>query len=169
MIPIAYEVDSQMNIRFLPAVLVLLSIQLLCLSATASGARIHRSPTAGHSKKTHLKRHRTVSHRIHGQQSIEPGRATQIQQALIREHYLTGDPSGKWDAATQAAMVKFQADNGWQTKLAPDSRALIKLGLGPDHSDALNGSAITHADPLPKPDPSVDNDSGLIAASGISN
>jgi hypothetical protein len=28
-------------------------------------------------------------------------------------------------------MEKLQADNGWQTKLVPDSRAIIKLGLGP--------------------------------------
>jgi hypothetical protein len=28
-------------------------------------------------------------------------------------------------------MGKLQGDNGWQTKLVPDSRALIKLGLGP--------------------------------------
>ena len=28
-------------------------------------------------------------------------------------------------------MSKFQSDQGWQTKLTPDSRALIKLGLGP--------------------------------------
>jgi hypothetical protein len=28
-------------------------------------------------------------------------------------------------------MQKFQSDNGWQTKLIPDSRAIIKLGLGP--------------------------------------
>ncbi len=28
-------------------------------------------------------------------------------------------------------MQKFQEDNGWQTKLIPDSRAIIKLGLGP--------------------------------------
>jgi hypothetical protein len=27
-------------------------------------------------------------------------------------------------------MEKLQADNGWQTKLVPDSRAIIKLGLG---------------------------------------
>jgi len=33
-------------------------------------------------------------------------------------------------------MQKFQADNGWQTKLVPDSRAIIKLGLGPDHEAA---------------------------------
>ena len=37
-------------------------------------------------------------------------------------------------------MVRYQADNGWQTKVAPDSRALIKLGLGPNYSaqQALN-------------------------------
>jgi hypothetical protein len=33
-------------------------------------------------------------------------------------------------------MQKFQGDNGWQTKITPDSRALIKLGLGPQQ-DAM--------------------------------
>jgi hypothetical protein len=69
-----------------------------------------------------------------GQQGIQPERATQIQQALIREKYLTGEPSGTWDARSEAAMVKFQGDNGWQTKEIPDSRAIIKLGLGPNYS-----------------------------------
>ncbi len=73
---------------------------------------------------------------MHGQQGIDTDRATQIQQALIREHYMTGTPSGQWDDATKAAMTKFQADNGWQTKLTPDSRALIKLGLGPSQEGA---------------------------------
>jgi hypothetical protein len=63
-------------------------------------------------------------------QGISPERATQIQTALIKAGYLTGTPSGTWDAQTQAAMEKLQADNGWQTKLVPDSRAIIKLGLG---------------------------------------
>ncbi len=35
-------------------------------------------------------------------------------------------------------MQKYQADQGWQTKLMPDSRALKKLGLGPDYSNAIN-------------------------------
>ncbi len=35
-------------------------------------------------------------------------------------------------------MLRYQADNGWQTKITPDSRALIKLGLGPDHKGLLN-------------------------------
>jgi hypothetical protein len=67
------------------------------------------------------------------QTSIDPQRATELQNALIKSGYLTGTPSGTWDAPSQAAMQKLQADNGWQTKLVPDSRAIIKLGLGPVH------------------------------------
>jgi hypothetical protein len=64
-------------------------------------------------------------------------RATQIQSALIRQGYLTGEPSGTWDAQTIAAMQKLQSDNGWQSRITPDSRALIKLGLGgPDQASA---------------------------------
>lgn len=35
-------------------------------------------------------------------------------------------------------MTRFQSDNGWQSKVVPDSRALIKLGLGPNHDDVIN-------------------------------
>jgi peptidoglycan hydrolase-like protein with peptidoglycan-binding domain len=66
-----------------------------------------------------------------GQRGIAPERAAQIQNALIRQKYLSGSPSGQWDSETETAMQKFQADHGWQTKLTPDSRALIALGLGP--------------------------------------
>jgi Putative peptidoglycan binding domain len=76
--------------------------------------------------------------RSHGQRGIDEQRTLEIQNALIREHYLTGGPSGTWDAATRDAMTRYQAANGWQTKLTPDSRALIKLGLGPDHKGLLN-------------------------------
>jgi len=69
--------------------------------------------------------------RPQSQRGIDDERATQIQNALIRSGYYHGDPSGHWDLDTQNAMEKLQADNGWQTKLVPDSRALIKLGLGP--------------------------------------
>jgi peptidoglycan hydrolase-like protein with peptidoglycan-binding domain len=75
-----------------------------------------------------------------GQQVIQPERARAIQEALIREHYLSGEPTGKWDARTEAAMVRYQADNGWQSKVTPDSRALIKLGLGPDYSNQVLNS-----------------------------
>ena len=61
---------------------------------------------------------------------MDPTRATEIQSALIRAGYLSGAPTGVWDAGSVAAMQKLQDDNGWQTKYTPDSRALAKLGLG---------------------------------------
>jgi hypothetical protein len=96
-------------------------------------------------KNTHRKSRKTARRR--GQQKIDPQRALQIQQALIREHYLYGKPSGAWDQATQAAMQKYQADNGWQSKTTPDSRALIKLGLGPDHEHLLNPESAMTSQP----------------------
>jgi hypothetical protein len=52
-------------------------------------------------------------------------------------------------------MQKFQGDNGWQTKLIPDSRAIIKLGLGPTQSSELNtsGASIPVINPEPNSEP----------------
>jgi len=74
----------------------------------------------------------------HGQQAIDTARALEIQQALIREHYLNGEATGEWDQATREALTRFQGDNHWQTKILPDARALIKLGLGPSQQNLLN-------------------------------
>ena len=40
-------------------------------------------------------------------------------------------------AACQLVEASTDPDNGWQTKVVPDSRALIKLGLGPNYSAEL--------------------------------
>ncbi len=81
-----------------------------------------------------------------GQQAIDSDRTREIQTALIREHYMQGEPTGLWDSDTQAAMQRYQADQGWQSKTTPDSRALIRLGLGPSHDHLLNPeSAMTAA------------------------
>jgi hypothetical protein len=90
--------------------------------------RVHRGPTAPHPSKAHASAAKPKIASLHG---IEPERATQIQTALIKAGYLSGTPTGTWDAQSEAAMQKLQADNGWQTKLVPDARAIIKLGLGP--------------------------------------
>jgi peptidoglycan hydrolase-like protein with peptidoglycan-binding domain len=79
------------------------------------------------------------------QRGIDDTRAAQIQASLIKSGYLTGEASGHWDAGTEAAMQKFQSDNGWQTKLIPDSRAIIKLGLGPAQDSGQSVSAATAA------------------------
>jgi peptidoglycan hydrolase-like protein with peptidoglycan-binding domain len=129
-------------------------------------SRVHRGPTSGQSHGTHKLAHR--SHKaVRGQQAIDPERATQIQNALIREHYLTGEATGKWDAATAAAMQKYQADQGWQTKLMPDSRAIKKLGLGPDYSNAINARSSTFTDPPPVSTIPQDQTAGFAAAAGV--
>jgi len=87
--------------------------------------KVRRGPTA-----PRLFKERTAKPKPNAQ-GIDPERATQIQTALIKAGYLKGTPTGTWDAQTQAAMEKLQSDNGWQTKIVPDARAIIKLGLGP--------------------------------------
>src|SRR5579859_7819141 len=108
---------------------ILLSSTILLAFTLPSLAFTHarRGPT---SPKLFNKRAKTNLKKA-SQTGIDPERATEIQVALIKSGYLSGQPSGTWDASTQAAMQKLQADNGWQTKLVPDSRAIIKLGLGP--------------------------------------
>jgi len=138
------------------------------ISIPALAARNHRAPTSGHAHSSHRVAPKTK--RMHGQQSIDPQRATAIQQALIREHYMDGEPTGRWDAETQSAMTKFQADQGWQTKLTPDSRALIKLGLGPDHSGAINASDSARFNIVTSPTAAAEaQPQGLVEASGVKN
>lgn len=109
-------------------------------AASKVGSTAHtKSTKRGRASKS--KRGKKVvksSWKSHGQHGIDSDRTRQIQEALIRENYLSGDADGNWDGRTQDAMRRYQEDHGWQSKVLPDSRALIKLGLGPDHSGVLN-------------------------------
>jgi len=107
------------------------AIMLFATSLSASTPKVRRGPTAPRVAKYKPNAKTKLS-----SMSIDPERATQIQNALIKAGYMTGTPSGTWDASTQAAMEKLQSDNGWQTKLVPDSRAIIKLGLGSSTSQS---------------------------------
>ncbi|MGA3210378.1 MAG: peptidoglycan-binding domain-containing protein [Terriglobales bacterium] len=146
--------------------MAILSIGLFCTYANASGttkpasgeakktvhpqtstrasksAPKHYVRSASYHSNTHSARAKSRSQKTtathHGQQGIAPERAREIQQALIRERYLGGEPSGIWDQSTKDAMTRFQDDHGWQCKVVPDSRALIKLGLGPTHAGLIN-------------------------------
>jgi hypothetical protein len=105
----------------------------------------HSSTTASdgrHSKSRQVSSRRKKTAR--GQQKIDSVRAQAIQEALIREHYLSGTASGTWNQASEDAMRRYQAEHGWQSKTVPDSRALISLGLGPSNDHLLNpDSAMT--------------------------
>ena len=133
--------------------------------ASSSHASTSSQTTSSHtktSKPTHSSTHsstgkskksrKSVSKgRTHGQQKIDSKRTEEIQEALIREHYLDGKPTGIWNDATQQAMQKYQADNNWQSKTTPDARALIKLGLGPDHDHLLNPESAMTSQPQARP------------------
>ncbi len=146
---------------------VLIFAALVALPAFAS--HIHRSPTSGQTGSSHKPAHaKLTTHRARGQQAIDPERATKIQQALIREHYMSGDASGRWDESTVSAMQKYQADHGWQTKLTPDARALKNLGLGPDYSGAINAKGSNFAAPPPVSTIPSDQAEGFATASRVS-
>lgn len=116
-------------------------------SKTNSSSKTHKTSTGKRSS-------RRKSTRARGQQKIDPERAEAIQEALIREHYLTGEATGTWNQASEEAMRRYQADHGWQSKTVPDSRALIKLGLGPSKDHLLNpDSAMTTVPDTPKAAP----------------
>ena len=103
-------------------------------SKTSSSS--HKSTKSG--KTTSGNKKQSSKSVSHGQKGIDQERTRQIQAALIRENYLTGEPTGSWDQATKDALTRYQDANGWQTKSLPDSRALIRLGLGPDKKGLLN-------------------------------
>ena len=108
----------------------------------ASHAR--RGPTSLLARK----RGAHIQSRTVGQRAFDDSRASEIQSALVGAGYLSGEPSGHWDTQTEAAMQRFQADHGWQTRLMPDSRAIIKLGLGPKQvstTDSTPGIAFSSA------------------------
>jgi hypothetical protein len=137
-------------------------------TSTAKATGLATAKSKNQAVKGHkASKHKTSSRRSRGQQSIDSERATQIQQALIREHYLSGNPSGSWDASSIAAMQKFQSDKGWQTKLMPDSRALKTLGLGPDYSSAINAKDSSFAPPPPDKTIPTEQASGFAAAAGV--
>lgn len=106
---------------------------LLCPTDGFAAVRPHH-----HASSHPVLHHGVASHAHHMERAATPSmsseRATEIQSALIQRGYLSGEPTGTWDASSSAAMQKLQSDNGWQTKLVPDSRALIKLGLGPNNT-----------------------------------
>ena len=133
--------------------------------ASAALTTHHTSTSSKLSSKTS---HRAAPRpRLHGQQAIDSERVTQIQEALIREHYMNGEANGSWDTDTVSAMQKYQSDHGWQTKLMPDSRALKNLGLGPDYSGAINAKDSSFNDPPPVSSIPNEQAAGFSAASGV--
>ena len=87
------------------------------------------STTTTAKKKKSSKKHH-ASKREPTQKAPTPERVSEIQSALARGGYYQGNPNGKWDSNTVAAMQKFQSDNGLSNSGKIDAPSLQKLGLG---------------------------------------
>ena len=86
-----------------------------------------RSATQSSKKKAKRRVHRDI-----GQKVPSTDRIQEIQNALAREGYYKGDPSGKWDSDTQDAMRRFQEEHDLTGSGKLDAQSLQKLGLGSD-------------------------------------
>jgi Putative peptidoglycan binding domain len=109
----------------------------LALAAAApAGVRQANSSTSpvAHSTRSHHRKssRRRRSTRMHLPAAPTPDRISEIQSALARGGYYKGDPNGKWDSDTVAAMQKFQSANGLDSTGKLDAPTLQKLGLGSD-------------------------------------
>jgi peptidoglycan hydrolase-like protein with peptidoglycan-binding domain len=70
--------------------------------------------------------------KVRGQKAPTADRISEIQTALSRDGYYQGDPTGKWDSNTVAALQKFQSTHGIDADGKLDAPTLQKLGLGSD-------------------------------------
>jgi len=110
-------------------------------SATKSSSS---SKTHTASSKTSSRR-RKKSAKVRGQQKIDSERAQAIQEALIRQHYLTGEATGTWNDASEAAMRRFQASTaglspGFGSSSRPRRRGCL-AGLGGTNSSTPSACA----------------------------
>jgi len=123
------------------------------LAAAKTKKAVHKHAAAAHKSAQHSRHSRSrhskkMAWKYRGQRRPDAERTRAIQEALRRQNYLHGQPSGVWDQMTRDAMARFQEDHGWQTKMVPDSRALIALGLGPSKDGLINPeTAMTSAPP----------------------
>jgi Putative peptidoglycan binding domain len=105
-------------------------------SATSTGHSSTSKSTSGKSTSAHAKKSgkkKPTSTKFVPKQKVPtPERISEIQSALSRGSYYTGDPNGKWDADTISAMQKFQSANGIDPTGKLDAPTLQKLGLGSD-------------------------------------
>jgi peptidoglycan hydrolase-like protein with peptidoglycan-binding domain len=140
---------------------ILATFSALLLLTTVAAAKTsktsHKQTTAHKSSKHVASRHsrhsrsrhsRRMAWKYRGQQRPDSERTREIQEALVRQNYLHSAPSGIWDQNTRAAMARFQGDHGWQTKMVPDARALIALGLGPSKDGLINPETAMTSAPL---------------------
>ena len=99
-------------------------------SAASKASSSSKASAAAKGGSPRVKKVRRSRRRQPGQKLPTSDRISEIQQALAKDGSFTGNPNGKWDAATIAAMRKFQTSHGLNPTGKLDALTLQKLGLG---------------------------------------
>jgi peptidoglycan hydrolase-like protein with peptidoglycan-binding domain len=152
---------------------------ILFIACLALGGALPASPATAAATPVHHRSHHKKSHhtkKVSGQKAPTADRIGEIQTALSRDGYYQGDPSGKWDSNTVAALQKFQSAHGIDADGKLDAPTLQKLGLGSDIAGVSAPKAVvpgsrSAAPPsnapssLPAPQTSTASNGGPVASS----
>lgn len=136
-------------------------------SAHRAGQTSSPTPTTTSAKKSSRKHHRhTRGESL--QKAPTADRISEIQSSLSRGGYYQGDPNGKWDSNTIAAVQKFQSANGIDATGKLDAPTLQKLGLGSDiagvSAPRVVAPPLANLSPSPAPAPSTSSRSSSPSA-----
>jgi|HubBroStandDraft_6_1064221.scaffolds.fasta_scaffold00383_19 peptidoglycan hydrolase-like protein with peptidoglycan-binding domain len=121
-------------------------------TAAASATPAAAKPTSTAKKKSTKKHH--SSRREPSQKAPTPDRISEIQSALSRNGFYEGNPNGKWDSSSVAAMQKFQSANGLDATGKLDALSLQKLGLGSEIA-GVSAPETPHPTPSTSPKPAT--------------
>jgi putative peptidoglycan binding protein len=137
--------------------LIIFGAALLASAAPVVSGAGHpdSAQTSSTSKKKKASSKSKRSRRVKGQTAPTPDRIKEIQAALQKDGSYTGEPTGKWDAATTDAMKKYQDKIGVTPTGKIDAVSLNKLGLGSDTAGKgapvpAASSSVAPADPPAK-------------------
>lgn len=119
-------------------------------TARSSNARLkdasYKASTATHKRRS---RHRRRRHHVTLPKQPTADRTEEIQSALKRGGFYSGNPNGKWDRGTQEALRRFQTAKGLPPTGKLDALSLQKLGLGSDVAGLSAPRAVTSGNQSP--------------------
>jgi Putative peptidoglycan binding domain len=114
----------------------------------SSGSKTSSTKSA-HATAKRKRRRRSSRKFVPKQKAPTTDRIKEIQGALAQGGYYQGDPNGKWDSSSVAALEKFQSANGIEPTGKLDAPSLQKLGLGSDIAGVSAPRPIAPASQVP--------------------
>jgi peptidoglycan hydrolase-like protein with peptidoglycan-binding domain len=133
------------------ALIAATALSVRAQSQTPSSSAKPAPKSSSTKKKTSSRKHRSTR-REPTQKAPTPERITEIQSALSRNGFFDGNPNGKWDSSSVAALQKFQSANGLDATGKLDARSLQKLGLGSEIA-GVSAPVTPHPPPPAAPKP----------------